>query len=265
VFSSTRNYPSGDNPELYSVSPTGSCLTWLTNGSPGSQTPDWEPDASAATDPNGCGATQRPPIVDLGVRPAARQERFRPLWLGQRFRSMLFSYVHSGGRVDFIYSDCAKFRPGQCLGDVYVDDAWICSHTSLARAGHAKHLLVRRGVLVAVFGRSSIRLYSGGQETTIELAGPESHRRLATRLAAVHGLRRIHQSRPRGDLPRTRVPTPLLRKLRRAQAARRRLGSAQAAAEHLSISVGEARARLRLMHALGRLDSFRQVRCPAHR
>lgn len=263
VFSSDRNYPPGRNPELYSIAPGGSCLTWLTNGSPGSVTPDWEPDASAATDPGRCGATRRPPVVDFGPGASVREDRFRPLWLGKRFRSMLLSDVYGGGKVDFIYGDCAKFRLGQCLGDVYVEDAWICSRTSLARAGRANHLLECRGVLAAVFGRSSIQVYSGAQETTIGLPRSGEHR-LATRLAAFKGLRGIHRG-PGGDLPAVGVPDHLLRKLRRVQAARQRLGSAHAAADHLGISTGEARARLRLLRALGRLDSFRQIRCPSYR
>ena len=77
AFASDRNYPYGRSPELYSIAPDGSCLTWLTNGSPGSATPDWQPDAGATTDPGGCGATARPPLVDNARRARAHVKRAR--------------------------------------------------------------------------------------------------------------------------------------------------------------------------------------------
>src|SRR5918992_1576892 len=39
AFASDRNYPDTFNHELYSIRPNGSCLTWLTNGTPASDYP----------------------------------------------------------------------------------------------------------------------------------------------------------------------------------------------------------------------------------
>jgi WD40 repeat protein len=265
VFSSDRNYPHGRSPELYSIAPTGSCLTWLTNGSPASEAPDWEPDASASTDPGGCGATSRPPLVDLRPGVAARERHFHPLWLGQRFRSMLLSHVGRGGGVGFVYDDCAKFRPSDCGREVFLQEGWICSHTALAQAGRAKHLLARRGALEVLGQASGLTVYSGAAQTALRVGGHHGHGRIARRLAALRQLRGLRQASPSGELPDTRVPSDLLRDLRRADAARRRLGSAHAAAEDLGISRGALHARLRLMRALDRLDSFGRIDCPGHR
>ena len=43
LFSSDRNLPDANSDEVYSVAPDGSCLTWLTNGAPGSSDASWRP------------------------------------------------------------------------------------------------------------------------------------------------------------------------------------------------------------------------------
>ena len=59
VFSSDRNLPGADAQEVYSVAPDGSCLTWLTNGSPSSAIPAWRPGSGDAFAPASCDPRSR--------------------------------------------------------------------------------------------------------------------------------------------------------------------------------------------------------------
>ena len=88
AFASDRNYPSTERTEIYSIGADGSCLTWLTNGSPESAYPSWRP-GIADSAPGSCGATRRPPVVEVDLG-RIRAPRDAPVyWLGQRFGSML--------------------------------------------------------------------------------------------------------------------------------------------------------------------------------
>lgn len=108
AFSSTRNTPDVQyaDPEIYTVAAAGGCLTWLTNGSPGSSTPSWSPQTGSA-DPGGCGSQQRRPRVEIKL---GRSE-LRPLWLGATFRGALLS----GTQQNIVeYEDCGRFDAAGC-------------------------------------------------------------------------------------------------------------------------------------------------------
>jgi Tol biopolymer transport system component len=266
VFASTRNHPIryGD-PELYSIRPNGHCLTWLTNGSPGSSMPSWEPDPLASTDPGACGATPRPPLIDYDAAPAERVRRFIPMWLGKRFGPMLLDYVEAGKSSAFFdYEDCGRYFPGDCGPDVQVQDRWVCRRTLLSQAGSANRLMKRRGALVAYRGRDGgLEVYTGPEEVKIYLLGGGDAGGLPGHLAALRALRGIHVSQPPDRLRRPVVPTDLLRRLRRTERIHERLGGVEATAQKLGVSSREVRSRLRLARVLGRFDSLGNVVCPS--
>ena len=106
LFSSDRNLPSRggiwhETEEIYSVAPDGSCLTWLTNGTPESTHPAWRPASGTRFDPGSCDPDERPAQVD-----APRLPRGRGLWLGAHYRGLLLSDVTAG---HLSYDDCARF------------------------------------------------------------------------------------------------------------------------------------------------------------
>ncbi len=61
LFSSDQNLPGEDALEVYSVAPDGSCLTWITNGTPASAAPSLRPGSGDSFAPGSC---------DPGARPA---------------------------------------------------------------------------------------------------------------------------------------------------------------------------------------------------
>ena len=71
LFTSTRNFPAREEGrELYTVTPEGGCVTWLTNGAPASSSGDWQPAGGQVADAGGCGA--------VGRRAAGRDPRRAP-------------------------------------------------------------------------------------------------------------------------------------------------------------------------------------------
>jgi Tol biopolymer transport system component len=68
AFASDRNYPGVGNHELYSIRPDGSCLTWLTNGSPASDDPAWRNAPRSSSGPRACGPTRLRPRIAVDIR-----------------------------------------------------------------------------------------------------------------------------------------------------------------------------------------------------
>ena len=110
AFSSGRNNPVDEgDPEVYTIAPDGSCLTWLTNGTPGSGAPAWLPGPGTAAPP-ACGA-DRAPLVETTAPKSARGA----WWVGSRMGTALLSDVQGRGRTtSFSYQDCAAFDPKRC-------------------------------------------------------------------------------------------------------------------------------------------------------
>ena len=122
AFSSGRNGPklAFDEPEVYSVDTDGSCLTWLTNGSPASTGPSWAP-GSEDTSPGACGAAGRAPMVEV----APGTSRRRPLWLGPTFGTALLANTQDSV-LD--YEDCGEFEPSACLPAFLLNEESACVH-----------------------------------------------------------------------------------------------------------------------------------------
>lgn len=264
VFASDRNFPeSYDSVELYSIEPDGSCLTWLTNGSPGSFTPDWQRDPLAATTPSGCGAVARPPLVEVRGREAQRVKRFKPLWLGKRYRSMLLTDVFARhGRVNFAYDDCGRFDPRDCGPSLYLSERWSCSRNSIGFRRPLR-LRQRRRALVSLPSRyRGLTVSSGAAQVGIDLAGPHE-RGLHQKMGVVDALRHLGESSPAARLARAKLPRRLLRELRRIESAYERLGDIAAVHEELGISSSKVRAGLRLADELDRYGPVKAIGCPS--
>lgn len=108
AFSSGRNTPrlQYDVREVYTITPGGGCLTWLTNGTPDSAAPTWSP-RSGNTSPGPCGSQGRRPHIE--VTPG--RSPLRPLWLGRTLGDALLSEADQS----FIYyEDCGAFTASRC-------------------------------------------------------------------------------------------------------------------------------------------------------
>ncbi|MEA2168660.1 MAG: hypothetical protein QOF76_1960 [Solirubrobacteraceae bacterium] len=111
AFASGRNVPqrTGARDEIYTIGADGSCLTWLTNGTPESRAPGWTGSGEAA--PAACGAAGRKPLVEALPRRSQRAS----LWVGKRFGTTLLDGVAGRGRGGiFTYDDCSAFNPARC-------------------------------------------------------------------------------------------------------------------------------------------------------
>jgi len=118
AFSSNRNSPESDSfgMEIYSVGVDGSCLTWLTNGSPPSGTPNWAPGGLDAN-PGSCGSAGRKPFVESALFATPPGSEMTTYWLGPVFRGMAPLYFTYGDMTDSgfnQYGDCVSWDPEVC-------------------------------------------------------------------------------------------------------------------------------------------------------
>ena len=242
-------------------------MTWLTNGTPPSESPDWQEDPSAATDPGACGATNRRPRVETDVRPA-RQSDLAAYWLGKRFRSHLLTDVRARAhsrQIGLGYDDCGFYSAQLCEPPLRLSERSGCEVDGrLAALAVHRRIRERNGALVALGGGGVIAL-TGSSVVDIRLEASHPGAKLAGELQALRGLRRLGQAHPRATLPRTRLRVALLRQLRKAEAVQRRSGGLAAVAKALKVSRAEARAVLRLARAVDRYGHVDKLRCAARR
>jgi dipeptidyl aminopeptidase/acylaminoacyl peptidase len=189
AFASDRNYPEGSGQEIYSIRPDGSCLTWLTNGSPGSGEPAWGSVPRSTSDPGACGATRRRPLVRVDLRGVRAFDEHPVYWFGRRYGALLVSYAEvSRDDVALIYGDCASYRPRGCPAPIQLQESSVCSRrTTLAvvndprysfsdvfAAGGLLFVDLGQGDLSAITGRTDVRIF------------PDSNPRLRALAAARH-------------------------------------------------------------------------------
>jgi hypothetical protein len=259
ALASTRNFPGQFQHELYTVRPDGSCLTWLTNGTISPYDPAWARDAGRSTDPGGCGAIPREPLIepDLGRVPSFKGA---PVWwVGPRFGNMLLS----GGDVELgtaymQYNDCASFEPKDCAQGFEVSSTPVCRGGVFYDTGFrstARH----EGAFVTVprlFEDFPPQVYTG--TTRIGLEGLERVER-----TLLDALRRFGEDSPPAEgLPRAQFPSRLLRTLERTRAAVRKHGS-RGAARRLGTSRRRVLDRIALDRALRRHGPFGRLDCPS--
>jgi Tol biopolymer transport system component len=271
AFASDRNYPGVGNHELYSIRPDGSCLTWLTNGSPASDDPAWRNAPRSSSSPRACGPTRLRPRIAVDTREVRAIDRPAVYWLGRRHRGLLLTHSEvirdgrSVGPIYLHYDDCARFRPRGCPRPLQLQEVSVCSRhgSSTLRvvdepewAGHAR-AFAAHGLLVidigdglgVVAGSTHIRLFG-------ELGGARGRRQL------INTARRLRQiGRPRAALPPPTLPRALLRKLHRTERAHSRLGSIDAAAQRLNAPRRLVALRLAFARAVRALPQVRTIAC----
>ena len=200
LFTSDRNLPEGASHEVYSVAADGSCLTWLTNGTPASGQATWRTGSGSRFDPGSCDPATRSPLVDSPQLPVT----WTGLWLGPRHGDLLFSRVEHG--IAF-YDDCARFDRCPTAISLYAEPA--CRPTSY-RGLDQYRLLRLHGALVAYNrGTSRARVFSGNTVTSVQLDRGHLH---AIR-RVVRSLRRRDQTAAPRRLTRPRLPRTLARRL----------------------------------------------------
>jgi Tol biopolymer transport system component len=257
LFTSDRNLPERDSSEVYSIASEGSCLTWLTNGTPSSGQPAWRPGTGTRYDPGSCDPGSRPALIDTPRLPRVRDG----LWLGARFDGLLLSDIQRSGRDRYLaYDDCEHFDPRRCPQTVLLVIEPACkTFTFRGITENAYRLRRRRGALLAFAGGEADGiLFSGHTVTSIQLG---TRNRLADVHRVVRGLRPLDHRRPVRRLAPPRVPRGLARRLDRTARTLRRHGTVKQTARALRTSRLDIRGRLRLRRALLAHGPYRYSAC----
>jgi Tol biopolymer transport system component len=272
AFASDRNYPGVGNHELYSIRPDGSCLTWLTNGSPASDDPAWRNAPGSSSRPRACGPTRLQPRIAVDTGHLRAIKRPPVYWLGRRHRGSLLTHAEglrdgpSSHLVHLHYEDCARFHPHGCARPLQLQEVSVCSRHGSSTlpvvdepewAGHVR-ALAAHGLLVidigdglgVVAGSTHIRLFG-------ELGGSRGRRQL---IDTARRLRRI--GHPKSALPPPRLPRAVLRRLHRTERAYARLGSIDAAARRLNAPRRLVTLRLAFARAVRSLPQVGAIACP---
>ena len=260
VFASDRNYPNGGSVELYSIRPDGSCLTWLTNGTANSFAPAFEPTAGLSSDPGGCGAVPREPLVETDLSEVQRYDV--PIyWLGPRYGNLLLSQAEEeSGEADFEYADCASYEPSDCPPPISLNHSPVCSEPFLASldpGGLEKHggALLHRPAPLGEDATYVSQVLTGPTSIFIDLGYGQHPGPI---LAA---LRRFGEDAPpAAGLPRADLPARAWRTLERTRAAVRKYGTT-GAARRLRIPRSRVALRLSLLRKLQQLGPFGRLRC----
>jgi dipeptidyl aminopeptidase/acylaminoacyl peptidase len=247
LFTSDRTLPSeyAGASEVYSAAADGSCLTWLTDGTPASFLATWRPGSGDRYDPGSCDPATRA-LTDEVPAPAAFPGG---LWLGANYDGLLYTHTERDGASHiFDYDDCARFAP-PCSGPAYVTSEPACRMASVrGLADNPYHYLHVHGALVAYYDTTAnARVLSGPAITSLQLGDPN---RVADVRRAVAALRPLGAAALPPRLAPPEIPRGLARALERTARVHRRLGAGAARALHLRPFA--VRSRLRLRAALGR-------------
>ena len=258
LFTSDRNLPEGNSSEVYSIAADGSCLTWLTNGTPASGPAAWRPGSGSRYDPGSCDPASRPAMIDTPRLPEIQGG----LWLGPRFGGRLLSNRGEGDHGYLAYDDCERFAG--CPEPVLLHSERVCDTRMFrAIATNTYRLFRRRGAILAYYGsQANAILLSGRAVTKIQLEGRNL---LADVDRIVRALRPFGTTRPVRRLAPPRVPRAVARRLELTARARKRHGSAGQTARALGIERFDVEARLRLRRALRSLGPYRYAACSSAR
>jgi Tol biopolymer transport system component len=258
VFQSDRNAPRAEEAELYSIAPDGSCLTWLTNGSPASVEPDWSVGSGS---PARCGARPGPAIVEVDTRSVGRHRGEPAYWLGKRYGGRLLGEARGArGRRSrhsyyFLYDDCGRYRESACAPVLQMQEVSVCARAGSSTLtvldqpeyGPRVRAWAAHGLLFVDIGQQDVSAIIGARHVRLlPGVGGRHGRRLAIR--ALLNLREFGRGRRR-PLPAPALPRDLLERLRRTEAGLARVPERQ------------ARRRLELLRAVEALPSVRAVDC----
>jgi Tol biopolymer transport system component len=227
AFDSDRNATESNEeaapPELYSIKPDGSCLTWLTNGTVNSEQPAFQPQAGLSSDPGACGPTAREPLVETDMRGIDQKRAFTAWWFGPVARNglLLTAADASRTRLDLVYGDCGRFDPKEC------GEYQLVTSTDLCRSGgrlgdRPRRLSMFRGALLYSFneeGWGSADLFTHRSQVSLgSTSGTRTTRTVIDMLRPVGGERE-----PKASFPSTRLPARTWRALKKRPAMRKRL------------------------------------------
>ncbi len=275
VFNSNRNFPGAgrDASEIYSVGVDGSCLAWLTNGSPESTQPSWAPevlDSSA----DGCGAKGLKPLVE--VRPDTMKNRPSPrLWPGPEIRGRLLSSASAYRGSDvYYYEDCAFFDRSRCREGLVIDSIPTCNPGNIGSGIPVYPNLmvpsIRRGAWLNTMrtkkGSLGALLLTG--ETTVSFGDSwfSNTGGIRTNMSDLNLV--VNQLRPVGGkvnlkakLPAPRVRAGASRFIARSLEAYRQTGSFRAAARISGGTVAEVKWLVKWKPVINRLMPFKELKC----
>ena len=269
VFQATRGKfrDIGETTEIWSVRPTGRCLTRLTNGSPASLDPVWSDPEGAATAPVGCGAKPPGPYRELQPLPATISN-VGDLWLGANFRNLMLSYTESEPQnSSLIYGDCGAIPETKCGRMLIIYNTDVCQS---------------RGYAAAFFGSGAVRRQRGiplflslkpGRETppfTVGLSGRNlffmiggsgvgDHSRQNRK--EVDALRPVGASFTGLDLPAPRIPTGDIRAMKKVKRVYDRTGSVARTAEIVGRGEYFVRSNIRFARSF-KAGDYGRVNCP---
>jgi hypothetical protein len=260
AFHSDRNYPLGESPEIYSIGADGRCLTWLTNGAPQSLLPAWEPGVDRTSDPGGCGAAGRAPVVSVDLAPARAFSAATAYWVGPEAPShLLLSEVSAERRtLTLSYDDCSRYRPRECNGILQLFAEPVCKRPNLLYYDLAEARVRRfRGALLlrpGVPGATTF-LIAAGTKVDVSADGVDA-------MPAVRALRPIDAAEPPESFPRASLPGSFWRRARPVERAFRRHGrNVRATARALGIRAERVHEALNVARALRRLGPFERLGC----
>ena len=267
IFDSNHNKPRElEATEIYSVKSDGSCMAWLTNGSPASVGPRWVPGARTP-EIAGCLGNNRKALVEISPGEYSAGPFGTRLWAGPSINGLLLTSDDPFFGIEmFSYSDCAWYQPDRCrpgilifqFGTCQVAGAWsvFFDFTRKYEAEFNRGVMTFRRIR---HGRASAIVMAGGAFSMIGGLG--------SRTSGSDIDQTIAQLRPVGSprsakLPRFRLPREDLRLAARAKAMVRKTGSVRAAAKELGVSRSLVRLNLRLARGLPSLGKIQPVNCP---
>ena len=262
AFQGNRNMPeTAESYEIYSITPDGKCLTWLTNGAPASLEPAWTGAAGQDFSAGGCGDRGLKPLQEIG--PPGKEKGTMSLWLGATAGWRLLSGVDSYFGPAFTYSDCAYFQPAECGAMFGTFNIPVCAlRGDFAKSGFATNAWdQRRGLPYdKSFGDGSRIdfVYSGN--SLFYMMG-DDNRSSADADDAIRYLR-VYGKKLSAGLPPIAVPRQDLRRHRQVVGTVRRTGSVKSAAARLGIPVKLVRANLSMSRFLKRFGPATPVSCP---
>lgn len=278
AFSSNRNDPEADffSMEVYSVGADGSCLTWLTNGSPFSISAQWAPEP-LSSDPGTCGDAGREPLVDSALFASPVSSDEPAYWLGPVFKGMAPLYFPSGsgfGGGFNQYGDCVSYDPAVCHDrtEVTVISRTACMSPITARLqrGAFAGLKEKRGALLfgsAKSGWSNPVIATGQSVVSMHAYGPRgglSVTKTAPIVKEAFGqLRLSGTDEPIAFFPEAKLNRTDVNVAARIAAKVKRAGSVRKLDESTKgISARQIRSSLRFNAAVRRLGDVKTVKCP---
>ncbi len=264
VFHSARNLPgTGEASEIWSVRPSGECLTPLTNGSPASLTPAWAGSSSADSRPADCG---KAPSARVEVEvPSGLAGRSDLLWMGEKPGTRLLTEASTGDYSEqFLYFDCVNQKRSRCERPVGVWRVGVCSYRGQMAIiyGDADQGRWQRGARVFVDRGSEMGPFAflfAGRSVTFFSGGTGKGRQLGR--AEVDELRRMGEEEPSGDLPVAKFPAGDISQMKRVKRTFEATRSVPKTARRTGLSRSRVRANLRFARVLAQGGEYETVKC----